>query len=586
MFHASHDDDLSNSDITMKEIYDWVPWFHELAQQIAKNDESYLIEKTKQVIWRKDGSTEPLLNYGDKNIDPLSFLYTLAKKNTTGFRNIVYSSVHEVFELTQTIPSPEQGYAFTFPTPPALAKILFHKIGVGNPKLLWEIFKNAVDDIEKINSEQYDQVLRIGNVGIKKLTQTLFLINAYKFLPFDDANRPLAPNLKGKKISWSQYKYYISAVKGKFPNCDLYEVNLFTYLSLKPNNGRFFLKNIDENAHGLWEDFLKNNYVLSHEAEQDNHSSFTKPKPNKGDVILITLGQNRGLGIGIVLNDEYQREFHLDHRLHVVWVNKENTTLSGHTEIEDFGQASDSDITLFRETLEYEPTFQLIDDSMGKYEDSEDNNERSESDSNYVNSHDTRFPLNQILFGPPGTGKTYQTKELSLRIIGKYRNDTEIDNKTFRDFRYQTESGSGQIAMITFHQNYSYEDFVEGIKPETDQGQLTYKIKSGIFKKIASSAQKNQEKNYVLVIDEINRGNIAKIFGELITLIEDSKRLKEKDETTVTLPYSGEEFGVPNNLYLIGTMNTADRSIQLLDTALRRRFTFQEMMPRYPKFNM
>lgn len=200
MFHASHDDDLSNSDITMKEIYDWVPWFHELAQQIAKNDESYLIEKTKQVIWRKDGSTEPLLNYGDKNIDPLSFLYTLAKKNTTGFRNIVYSSVHEVFELTQTIPSPEQGYAFTFPTPPALAKILFHKIGVGNPKLLWEIFKNAVDDIEKINSEQYDQVLRIGNVGIKKLTQTLFLINAYKFLPFDDANRPLAPNLKGKKL--------------------------------------------------------------------------------------------------------------------------------------------------------------------------------------------------------------------------------------------------------------------------------------------------------------------------------------------------------------------------------------------------
>lgn len=167
---------------------------------------------------------------------------------------------------------------------------------------------------------------------------------------------------------------------------------------------------------------------------------------------------------------------------------------------------------------------------------------------------------NIILKGSPGVGKTFMARRLAYSIIGKKAKD--------------------QVLSVQFHQSYSYEDFIEGIRPNKD-GEFV--LTPGVFKEFVDAAKNNRDKDYFVIIDEINRGNLSKILGELMKLIEYDKRDKED----VILPYSKESFTIPENIFIIGTMNTADRSLAMVDYALRRRFAFIQVNPAFnnPKFS-
>jgi 5-methylcytosine-specific restriction enzyme B len=180
-----------------------------------------------------------------------------------------------------------------------------------------------------------------------------------------------------------------------------------------------------------------------------------------------------------------------------------------------------------------------------------------------------------IFYGPPGTGKTYRALRVAQELAARHAYRKTFEHLTPAE-RARVVGPRGLVRVCTFHPNWSYEDFLEGVRPTTKDGAISFTERDGLFKLLCDDAasEEGQTLNHFLVIDEINRGDIPRIFGELLTVIELDKR-----DQSISLPVTGRPLRVPKNVFIIGTMNTADRSISLLDAALRRRFSFIELMP-------
>ena len=588
----------------MKEIYDWAGWFRELAERIAEGGEASLIEKAKQVDW----SGEPeLLKHGDQGIDPFSFIYALAQKNTKNQRRRVYSSVTERFGLESRLPDFGNDDFYMFPTPPPHAAALFHDSESFSPALLWRLFVQAVVAEPRIDPVTFRDVLEIRFVAQVKLTQALSLMNPDFFVSVDALQHvPSNERMDLRGCDHAGFMTALSNAKRTFPGCRACEINTFLYsqcMSTPPlltAESRFF--QISTNAHGgdQWEDFSRNNVVYTGSSTQgvpglwesattggDSRGvRYPLTAPTRGDVILVRTGVRKGRAIGIVYRNDYAEPggLHGRSRLHVYWINKseEDFVASARTDRVAFSEITPalSTYQAFHQADAYKPTFRLID--------------KLKPNGNGPVKNATH-PLNQILYGPPGTGKTWHSVTRSVAIVeGRRVGEVAQEERAVVKRRFDEHRDAGRIEMVTFTQNTTYEDFVEGIRPvlvdgasragatpdeHGDAGEVRYELSRGVFRRIAERSALDPSGRYVLVIDEINRGNVARIFGELITLVEDSKRIGRDDEAWVTLPGSRAKFGVPANLHVVGTMNTADRSIALLDTALRRRFVFEEMMP-------
>lgn len=619
------------------EDYKWIPFYMEFADKLLeyRYNRKELIDKVLR-LWENIDMEMPLLDLNNEieDMDPFTIFGLFNRKLTDENSISILEYMKNEFNVESEVPKKFIGIPQIMPQMSTFY-LFKDKRRIHDIDKLWDIFATAIEYSD--NNNQYNRKKFIksynnlqGQKGIKwNLTMGLFWIRPYDYLNLDSRSRWFLRNPENinkvfaKDIRFlknpptgAQYVNLSNHCKDLLSNEDydfknLAELSYTAYVVSVEDD----LKDKENNEEGIGdsEDIIERNYWLyspgygSHKWDKyyekgimgigwgmigdlnkytnknqivkrlqkvnHNNSKYTNhalalwqfsKEIKPGDVVFAKKGQHEIIGYGIV-ESEYFYDETLDnehfHMLKVNWKEKGHWKYNG-TLITKFL----TKITYFLDTVnrisnlfESSPNDE---EEIQKYPEYNEENFLNEAfiseDDYYTLKRLIKYKKNIILQGVPGVGKTFISKRLAYSLIG------------FKD--------KSKVTMVQFHQSYSYEDFIMGYRPSSDGFELT----NGVFYDFCKQAQDDEENNYFFIIDEINRGNLSKIFGELFMLLENDKR---GNNNKIQLLYNDELFYIPKNVYIIGMMNTADRSLALLDYALRRRFSFFKLTPAFDSDN-
>ena len=594
-------------------MFSWTPIHQEATRKMLAIPEpqkellATLREMEQQglkVIGLKDqdpkGSWRPL-----EQIDPFTFLATFNRGITEDNRRANWQFVKGRWSLKSEVPQDFSG----IPTVNAMASWFFSNSferKKGDIEALWRLASQAMErPVSKIDEGLFARCCQVQMVGIAKLTIGLFWINPHSFLPCDKKTSAFGEK-HGIHVKPHNFQSYVewqqeisTALGSDFPKLS-HEAHLWAIGGGNGPKSRRYWTYAPGHGAGHWEEFYEAGMLaiewdgagdLSQYADkealrrklqehwpgsQKNNARACWDFANVmqvGDIVFAKQGIKKIVGYGLVsgdyLFDDNRQSFKSTRRMK--WLGK------GTWDLPEDGPLAPKTLTDISRYPDVELISRLVGLDLDKKPGDKTKKGSVDPPPPYTKEmameklflpeyqfddalEALREKKNLVLQGPPGVGKTFVARRLAMALIGT--NDPQ------------------RIEMIQFHQSYSYEDFIQGFRP-TAKG--TFELKYGIFHQFCRGAQRDEGKNgaYVFIIDEINRGNLSKIFGELMMLVEPDKRGREFSIPLAYASDSDDKFYIPANVHIIGTMNTADRSLAMVDYALRRRFRFITLRPEF-----